>query len=95
MQKEVKSTERRISTFELMILILGLAVAILGFVLINKQYSNEGERSWLLIMTIFLWLILLILFIQLSIQVDLSRKQLEEIRVMNELLRVENKKKPK
>lgn len=79
--------------FEVVLLIVGIGAAILGFQLINQVYKSEGgQTSWLMIIAIFNWLTLLILFILLSLMVDVSKKELREIRTMIYFLN-ENKKK--
>ena len=82
----------RISAFEIMLVIAGVAAAILGFQLINIVYSKEGSLSWTMITAIFNWLTLLILFILLSLAVDVSKKQLAKMEIMVYLL---NEKKGK
>ena len=73
--------ESKISTFDIVLLIVGVGATLLGFQLINQVYSAEsGQISWLMIIAIFNWLTLLVLFILLSLMVDSSRKELNEIR---------------
>jgi len=79
----------RISTFEIVLLVVGLTASILGFHLINKLYIAEGEISRLMVIAIFNWLMILVLFVSLSIAVDVSKKQLNEIK---NLIRLFNKK---
>ena len=76
----------KISTFEIVLLIVGIAAGILGFQLINKVYAVEVEVSWLMVIAIFTWLMLLVLFILLSITVDVSKKQLAKTEIMVYLL---------
>ena len=84
----------KISAFEIILLIVGIAAAALGFQLINQAYKLYKEISWLMVIAIFSWLTLLVLFISLSISVDVSKKQLEETKRMLELLeQIKNKKK--
>ncbi|MAG91080.1 hypothetical protein CMO83_00215 [Candidatus Woesearchaeota archaeon] len=86
--------ENKINSFEIVLLIVGIGVAILGFQLINQAYQAEtGQISWLMIIAIFSWLTLLVLFILLSVMVDVSKKELREIRTLTELLSTKNKKK--
>ena len=73
-------TEIKISAFEVIILVIGIATAFLGFHLINQAYVVEKEITWMMIIAIFNWLMLLVLFILLSLTVDTSKKQLLEIR---------------
>jgi hypothetical protein len=66
----------KINLFEVVLLIVGVTSAILGFILINRIYSKEGEMTWLMVVAIFHWLTLIVLFISLSVAVDVSKKQL-------------------
>ena len=77
----------KMNVFEIVLLIVGIGAAILGFQLINQVYKAEsGQLSWLMVIAIFNWLTLLILFILLSLMVDTSKKELREIRTMTYLL---------
>lgn len=75
-----------ISAFEVILLVVGIAAAVLGFQLINQAYAMAKDISWLMIIAIFSWLSLLVLFISLSISVDVSKKQLEETKKIIEIL---------
>ena len=84
----------KISAFEIVLLIVGIAASILGFELINQVYTIEGKITWPMVISIFSWLTLLVLFISLSISVDVSKKQLEETKkVMDLLEQIKSKKK--
>ena len=72
--------KNEISAFEVILLIVSIAVAFLGFHLINQAYVVEKEITWMMIIAIFNWLMLLVLFILLSLTVDISKKQLAEIK---------------
>ncbi len=76
----------KISTFEIFLLVIGLAVAVLGFQLINGLYAIDGVVSWSMVIAIFTWLILIILFIALSLSVDVAKRQLTELRNIGSLL---------
>lgn len=85
--------ENRMNIFEIVLLLVGIGAAVLGFHLINQVYNAEsGQLSWLMIIAIFNWLTLLIMFILLSLMVDVSKKELSEIKTMIYLLS-ENKRK--
>ena len=71
---------QRLSAFEIILLVSGVAVGILGFKLINQLYIIEGTVGWLMIIAIFNWLMLLVLFISLSLSIDVSKKQLRELK---------------
>ena len=84
----------RMSTFEVVLLVVGIISAIIGFQLINQAYSAEsGQLSWLMIIAIFSWLTLLVMFILLSLMVDVSKRELKEMRTLIELLSKKNRKK--
>ena len=84
--------DKKLNIFEMVLLVVGIGAGILGFQLINQVYKAEGELSWLMVIAIFSWLTLLVLFILLSLMVDVSKKELNEIKQMIYLL-AENKKK--
>ena len=85
-------TTLKMTTFEIVLLVVGLAAAFLGFQLINQVFTIEGELSWLMVIAIFNWLMLIILFISLSLSVDISKKGLIEIKNLIKILS-KNKKK--
>ena len=85
--------ESKISIFDMVLLIVGIGASILGFQLINQAYQAESGRiSWFMIIAIFTWLTLLVMFILLSVIVDVSKKQLNELKNIVFTLS-ENKKK--
>ena len=79
--------DTKVNVFEIVLLVVGIAAAILGFQLINQAYKLEGSQlSWMMVIAIFSWLTLLVLFILLSLMVDVSKKELNEIKMMIHLL---------
>ena len=74
--------DTKVNTFELVLLIVGIAAAILGFRLINYVYIEDGKISWMMVIAIFNWLMLLVLFVSLSLAVDVSKRQLAEMKNM-------------
>ena len=85
--------EAKISTFEIVLLVVGIAASFLGFHLINKTYNLEKEITWMMIIAIFNWLMLLVLFVLLSLTVDTSKKQLAKMEIMVYLLSQKKSKK--
>lgn len=84
---------KKTDVFEIVLLIVGIGASFLGFQFINKVFDAEnGQLSWLMLIAIFNWLTLLVLFILLSLMVDSSKKELEQIKTLIELLS-KNKKK--
>ena len=82
----------KISAFEVVLLIVGVTSAILGFKLIDLVHSREGAVSWMMVIAIFNWLTLLVLFIFLSLAVDVSKKQLAQMEEIVGLLGSRKKK---
>ena len=82
----------KISAFEVVLLIVGITSAILGFKLINLVHSQDGTVSWMMVIAIFNWLTLLVLFISLSLAVDVSKKQLAQMVEIANLLGSRRKK---
>ena len=81
--------DNRMNVFEIVLLVVGLAAAFLGFQMINQLYRAEnGQLSWLMIIAIFDWLTLL------SLMVDVSKRELNETRnLIYFLMQNQNKKK--
>ena len=82
---------RKTSSFEKMLLIVGLLILVIGYMLINKTYAIEGNQlSWGFLQTIFLWLLMVIFIILLAIGEDIKEgiliEQLEEIKSLKEAL---------
>ena len=73
--------ESRMNLFDIVLLVVGVGAAVLGFQLINQAYRAEnGQISWLMIIAIFNWLALLVMFILLSVMVDVSKRELVELK---------------
>ena len=80
---------RKTSSFEKMLLIVGLLVLVIGYTLIKKTYAAEGQiLSWGFLQTTFLWLLMVIFIIMLAIGEDIKEgiliQQLEEIKSLKD-----------
>ena len=82
---------RKSTLFEKLLLIIGIAIGIIGFWLINSVYSQNPVVSWQLITTIFLWLLLVFIVILTasneSIKEELSiiiKDHIEETKLIKE-----------
>ena len=85
--------ESKMNIFEIVLLAVGVGASVLGFRFINQAYAADGGRiSWLMVIAIFNWLTLLIMFILLSLMVDVSKKELSEIKTMISLLSEKKKR---
>jgi len=78
--------DAKVSAFEIVLLIVGIVASFLGFQLINRAYVVEKEITWMMIIAIFNWLMLLVLFVSLSLTVDTSKKQLAELKNLASLI---------
>ena len=90
-------TVRKTSSFEKMLLIVGLLVLVIGYMLIGKVYAIEGSQlSWGFLQTIFLWLLMVIFIIMLAIGEDIKEgiliQQLDEIKALKEVFNKGRKK---
>ena len=91
-------TVRKTSSFEKMLLIVGLLVLVIGYMLIGKVYVIEGSQlSWGFLQTIFLWLLMVIFIIMLAIGEDIKEgiliQQLDEIKALKEEFNKRRKRK--
>lgn len=82
---------RKTSSFEKMLLIVGLLILFLGYMLISKTYAVEGNQlSWGFLQTTFLWLLMVIFVILLAISEDIKESifigQLEELKSIKNIL---------
>ena len=73
--------KRKINFFEKVLLVVGLMVTIVGFFLIRAAYMTEKDLTWLMLLTIFSWLTVLILFVVSSLNADVKE---ELVRILNE-----------
>ncbi len=86
--------DTKISVFEIVLMLVGIAASFLGFHLINKAYIVEKEATWMMIIAVFNWLMLLVLFVLLSLTVDTGKKQLAEMKNLSEIIRQKKGRKP-
>ncbi len=82
---------RKTSSFEKMLLIVGLLILFIGYMLISKTYAVEGNQlSWGFLQTTFLWLLMVIFVILLAISEDIKESifigQLEELKSIKDIL---------
>jgi hypothetical protein len=87
---ELLNKNHKISIFEIAILFVGILLTYFGFKIVMSLYHYYGEVSWAMMTTIFVWLILLVMFILLSLGVDASRKQLQEITLLRQIVSESN-----
>jgi hypothetical protein len=83
---------RRITLFEIILLVVGLFVGVVGFMMINNLYKQDPTVTWDLFQTVFLWLILIVLLVLAATMSDVKeelaivlRDHIEETKVVKEL----------
>lgn len=93
MFKYVMDKFRRTTFFEKLLLLVGLAISVLGFYLINNMYLKESTVSWALIQAAFLYLLLIFIVILTdsneSIKEELKtviREQADEIKYLRNIM---------
>ncbi|MBN2880549.1 hypothetical protein JXM83_00710 [Candidatus Woesearchaeota archaeon] len=65
---------RKTNFFEKLLLIVGIAVGVIGFYLIDKIYRAEGYLNWFMVVAIFSWLTLIFLIIISDTNEDLKEE---------------------
>jgi len=82
---------RKINFFEVVLLIVGISVGIVGFMMINSLYQVDPVISWDLLGAVFLWLILIVILILAATMEDVKeelaiviREHIEETKIMRE-----------
>lgn len=78
---------RKANFFEKLLLIVGLAVGVIGFYLIDKIYRAEGYLNWFMIVAIFSWLTLIFLIIISDTNEDLKEEFVSIQKQENQYLR--------
>lgn len=80
---------RKINAFEKILLIIGIALIVLGYMAIHKLIVAQGAFSWASLQTIFLWLLMILLVILAAVNENLKEElkvvienQLEEIKLL-------------
>ena len=83
--------------FEKLLLVVGIAIGIIGFWVINQVYFKQPGLSWQFLTSIFLWLILIFFVILTdsneSIKEELSiiiKEHIEETRLLKDEVRLLN-----
>lgn len=84
---------RRITFFEVVLLIVGICIGVVGFKVIKMLYESSGSvLSYDLFITIFLWLTLIILLILAATMEDVKeelaiviREHINETRVLRDI----------
>ena len=93
MMGEFHQPQRKITMFEVLLLVLGVVVLIVGFVLIRNTFITTGKTlSWFMIGAIFSWLTLLILFVVSELNADVKeelsmvmREHVDQTKILKEI----------
>ncbi len=82
---------RRPNAFETILLIIGIALIVVGYIAIHRMVVFEGALSWDLLQTTFLWLLMILMVILAAVNENMKEElkivilnQAEEIRLLRE-----------
>jgi hypothetical protein len=73
---------RKPNTFEIIILIVGVLLIIVGYIFIYRLIAAEGGVGWSAIIAVFLWMILLTSLILVAVNENI-KEELKELIVLN------------
>jgi hypothetical protein len=83
---------RKLNFFELVLLLVGIGVGIVGFLIINNQYKEDPTLTWDLYQTVFLWLLLIVMLILAATMEDVKeelaiviREHIEETKILKDI----------
>lgn len=86
---------RKSNFFEKIILIVGLGIILLGLHFINSIYSKGLTDLWGLVESVFLWLILIVMVVQLATEEDVKEElsmimhhQIDEMKLIKEEIQI-------
>lgn len=89
--------QRKPNIFEVILLVIGIALIVVGYVVIHKMAVADGALSWDFLQTTFLWLLMILLVILAAVNENMKEElriviqnQAEEMRLLRDDL---NKKK--
>ncbi|MBU0629066.1 MAG: hypothetical protein KKC75_07800 [Nanoarchaeota archaeon] len=87
---------RKPNVFEMILLVIGIALIIIGYAAIHRLVAVDGAISWAFLQTTFLWLLMILMVILTAVNENMKEElkmvienQVEEIK----LLRIDLKKK--
>jgi hypothetical protein len=83
---------RKLNFFELVLLLVGIGVGVVGFLMINRQYQEDLSLTWELYQTVFLWLLLIVMLILAATMEDVKeelaiviKEHIEETRLLRDI----------
>jgi hypothetical protein len=83
--------ERKPNLFETVLLVIGIALIIFGYIGIHRMVLKNGVLSWELLQTIFLWLLMILMIILAAVNENMKEElrvvienQAEEIRLLRD-----------
>jgi len=91
--------KRKPNAFEAILLVIGVALILVGYMAIHKMVLVDSVLSWDLLQTTFLWLVMILLVIMVAVNENMKEElklviqnQLEEIKVLRQDLNNHAKK---
>jgi hypothetical protein len=90
--KKMVNWPRKLNFFELVLLLVGIGVGIVGFLIINNLYQDDPTITWDLYQTVFLWLLLIVMLILAATMEDVKeelaiviREHIEETKILRDI----------
>lgn len=81
--------KRKPNTFEAILLVIGIALIVLGYVVIHRMVAVERALSWNLLQATFLWILMILMIILAAVNENMKEElkiviqnQIEEIRLL-------------
>lgn len=88
------SFKRKPNAFEVILLVIGIALIILGYIAIHRLAAAERVMSWSFLQTIFLWLLMILMVILAAVNENMKEElrmvienQIEEIKLLRQDLK--------
>ncbi len=85
---------RKPNVFEMILLGIGIALIVLGYIAIHRMVIVEGALSWGLLQTTFLWLLMIFFVVLVAVNENMKEElkiiaynQLVEARLLREEIR--------
>ena len=87
--------KRKPNAFEVILLVIGIALIILGYIAIHRLAAVDGLISWNFLQTTFLWLLMVLMVILAAVNENMKEElkmvienQIEEIKLLRDDLKV-------
>jgi len=91
-------SQRKLNIFETILLVIGMALIVLGYIAIHRMIIYDRAFSWDLLQTTFLWLLMILMVILAAVNENMKEElkvvienQVEEIKLLRSDLKRKRK----